>query len=122
MFWKVGLLKKEDLQENTCARVFFLNKVAHHQACNFIKNRLQRRYFIVSFAQLLKALCRTPLVSANKSKSTFLTLRPRMTYIYVFPALLFFDISKPLYVPYRRGTNPFGSTLNFESNKLFLTH
>ena len=59
------------------------------------------RCFTVNFAKLLKALCRTPLVSASNFNSTFLTLRPRQTYIYVFPALRFLDISKPLHVPYR---------------------
>ena len=53
----------------------------------------------MNFAILLKALCRTPLVSASNFNSTFLTLIPRKTYIYVSPAIL--DISKPLHVPYR---------------------
>ena len=80
---------------------FFLQKIAHHQASNFIKKKLLHKCFTVDFAKLLKALCRTPPVSASNFNSTFLTLRARRTYIYVFPALLFFDISKPLHVPYR---------------------
>ena len=92
MFYKIGLPKNlGNLQENTCARVF-LEKVAHHQACNLIKKRVQRRCFTVNFAKLLKALCRTPPVSASNFNSTFLTLGPRKTYIYVFQALLFFLI------------------------------
>ena len=88
---KYVILKvSENLQENNCARVFFLDEVAHHQPCNFIKKRLQRRIYTANLGKLLKALCRTPPVSASDFKSTFLNLRPRKTYIYVFPALLFF--------------------------------
>ena len=65
------------------------NKVAHHQACNIIKKRLQHTCSTVNFAKLLKALCKTPSVSAFNFNSTFLTLRPRKTYIYVFQAILF---------------------------------
>ena len=69
--------------------VFLLGNVAHHEASNFIKRKLQHRCFTVNFAKLLKALCRTPPVSASNLNSTFLTLRACRTYIYVFPALLF---------------------------------
>ena len=64
-------------------------KVAHHQACNFIKKRLQHRCSTVNFAKLLKALCKTPSGGAFNFNSTFLNLRPRKTYIYVFQAVLF---------------------------------
>ena len=101
MFYKVGPLKKKTYMKTPVPEFFSLDKVAYHQACNFIKKRLQHRCFTVNFAKLLKALCRTPPVSASNFNSTFLTLRARRTYIYVFPALLFFDISKPLHVPYR---------------------
>ena len=75
MFYKIGLLKiSENLQENTCARVFFLEKVAHRQVCNLIKKRLQHRCFTVNFAKLLKALYRIPPVRASNFNSTFLTL------------------------------------------------
>ena len=51
---------------------FFLETFAHHQACNFIKKRLQHKWFTVSFTKLLKALCRTPqgvlLISIQPSK------------------------------------------------------
>ena len=67
----------------------FLDKVAHHQACNVIKERLQHRCFTVNFAKWLKALDRTPPVSASNFNSNFVTLRPRETYIHVFPVLLF---------------------------------
>ena len=77
MLYKKAFLKiSENLQENTCATVFFLDKVAHHQACNFNKKRLQCRCFTVNFGKLLKAVCRTPSVSASNFNSTFLTLRP----------------------------------------------
>ena len=68
---------------------FFLDKVAHHAACNFIKKGFQHRCFTVNFAKLLKTLWRTPPVSASNFNSTLLTLRPRKTYIYIFSALLF---------------------------------
>ena len=97
---KVGLLKNFG-KLTEFSLTFFLEKVAHHQACNFIKKVLKYRCFTVNFAKLLKALCRTLPVSASNFNSTFLTLRPRKTYIYVFPAFLFFDISKPLHVSYR---------------------
>ena len=59
MFYKLGLLKNyENLQENTWARVSFLEKDSHYQAYNFIKKRLQDRCFTANFAKLLKALCR----------------------------------------------------------------
>ena len=80
----------ENVKENTCAKVLFLEKIAHHQACKFIKKRLQHRWFTVNCAKLLKALCRTPSVNASDFNSIFLTLRPRKTYIYVFPASHFF--------------------------------
>ena len=77
-----------------------LDKVAHHQACNFINKRLQRRCFTMNFAKLLKAPCRTPLVSASEFNATFFTLdRERRTP--TFSQHYFFDISKPLHVSYR---------------------
>ena len=69
---------------------FFLDKVAHHPACNFIKKGFQHRCFTVNFAKFLKTLWRTPPVSASNFNSTLLTLRPRKTYIYIFSALLFY--------------------------------
>ena len=75
MFYKIGLLKNFG---KLC-----LDKVAHHQADNFIKKRLQHRCFTVKFAKLLET---------SDFNLTFLTLRPRKTYIYVFPELLFLYI------------------------------
>ena len=69
---------------------FLLDKVAHYQACKFNKKRLQQSCFTVNFAKLLKVPCRTPPVSASDFSATLLTLRPRKTYICVFPALLFY--------------------------------
>ena len=94
---QVFLKISENVQENACARIVFFDKVAHHQASNVIKKRQNT----VNFEKLIKALCRTPTVSASNFNSTFLTPRLRKTYIYVFPALLFFVISKALHVPHR---------------------
>ena len=93
MFYRIGLLKNfGKLTGKNLSQSFFLEKVARHQASNFIKMRHQHRCFTVNFAKLLKALCRTPPVSASNFNSTLLTLTPRKTYIYVFPALLFWGI------------------------------
>ena len=87
MFYEIGLLKNFGKLKD-----FFFEKVAHHEACNFIKKTLQHKYFPVNFAKLLKALCRTPPVGALNFNSALLTLRPRRTNVYVFPALHFFWI------------------------------
>ena len=52
-----------NLQENTCARVSFFNKVAglRPRVYTFIKIRLWHRYFHVKFAKFL----RIPLVAAS---------------------------------------------------------
>ena len=70
--------------------ILVLDEVAHHQAGNFIKKRLQRRCFTVNLAKFLKALSRTPSVNASAVNAAFLILRPRKTYIYVFPGLFIF--------------------------------
>ena len=69
---------------------FLLDEVAHHQACNFVKKRLQHRCFTVNFAKFLKAPSRTPPMNASAVIAAFLILRPQKTYIYVFPALFVF--------------------------------
>ena len=71
--------KKSSLPE------FLSDKFVHHQACNFIKKRLQLRCFTVNFAKLFSA----PL-SVSHFNTTFLTLNLRRTYIYIFQALLAF--------------------------------
>ena len=99
---------------------FLLDKFVHHQAWNFIKKTLQRKCFTVKFAKLLKVLCRTPPVSASDFNANFLTLRPRKTYIYVFPALVFFLIFLShfmLLVEARNKSICF--SLNFPLNKLY---
>ena len=93
MFYKTVLLKnfgKQELTGKHLRQRFFLEKAAHHQACDFIWNRLQRRCFTLNFAKLLKSLKRTSPVNASNFNSNFLTLRPCKKYICVFPALLFF--------------------------------
>ena len=69
---------------------FLLDEVAHHQACNLIKKRLQRICFIVNFAKFLKAPSRTPPVNSFAVNAAFLILRPRKAYTYVFPGLFVF--------------------------------
>ena len=103
IFYKIDLLKRfwKTYRKHPRQSFLFLNKVAHHQTCTFFKKRLQYRYLTLNFAKLLKALCRTPSVSAFDFNSTLLTLRPRKTYIYVFSVLLFLYIFKPRYVLYR---------------------
>ena len=77
MFCKIVLLKNfGKLKGKHLRQSFFLEKVAHHQACDSIKNGLRRRCFNLNFEKLLKALWRTPPVSASNFNSTFLTLRP----------------------------------------------
>ena len=81
-FYKIGLFKSFGK---------LTGKHLYHQACNFTKKRPQHWRFTVNFAKLwnsTKALCRTPPVSVSNFSSTFLTLRPHKTYIYVFTALL----------------------------------
>ena len=55
-------------QESTWVEVLF-NKAADPQNCNFIKKRLQRRYFPIKFAKFLRItfLCRTSPVAASDS-------------------------------------------------------
>ena len=123
MFYKIVLLKNfEKLTRKHLSQRFFLEKVVHHQACNFFEMRLQHSCFTVDFAKLLKALCRTPLVDASNFNSTFLNFRTRKTYIYVFPALLFLNISKPLRVPYRNRNKSIWFYTKFSVNQaLFST-
>ena len=45
--------------------------------------------FCCELCEIVKSTCRTPPVSASNFTSTIFTLRPRKTYIYVFPAFLF---------------------------------
>ena len=76
---------------NFCSLISLKHPFGHvlHNRFNFIKKRIQHRCFTINFAKLLKTLCRTPPVSASNFNSTFLTLRPSKTYIFVFPALHF---------------------------------
>ena len=57
MFFKVIVLKKFS-NESCCVRVF-INKVAGPQNSNFIKKRLQHRFFPVKFAKFLRTSCFT---------------------------------------------------------------
>ena len=80
---------------------FLLDKRVHHQACNFAKKILQHRRFTVYFAKLVKAPCRTLLVSAYDFNANFITVKPRKTFSCSLERL-----------------NPLDSTLNFDSKKL----
>ena len=67
MFFKIIVLKKLlNFTEQTCVGVFF-NKVAGPQNSNFIKKRLQQRFFPVKFAKLLRATCFTSRAAASGS-------------------------------------------------------
>ena len=55
MFFKIIFLKKfVNFTGNTCVGVFF-NKVAGPQNSNFIKNKLQQRFFSAKFAKFAKS-------------------------------------------------------------------
>ena len=56
-------------QESTCVGVFF-NKVAGPQNCNFIKKRLQHRFFVVNFENYSKTpiFCVEDLWTAGSEK------------------------------------------------------
>ena len=67
IFYTKSVFLKISVSRNNCAGFFLLDKVAHHQACKFIKKRPQGRCFTVNFAKLLKAPCRTLLISVQPS-------------------------------------------------------
>ena len=52
------------MQESTCVSVFF-NNVESPQKCNFIKKRLQHRFFLLKFAKFLTTPCFTSPVAAS---------------------------------------------------------
>ena len=94
---------------------FFLIKLHMIKPATLLKGS---RCFTVNFEKLLKALCRTPTVSASNFNSTFLTLKMdifnRKMDIYVFHFTCLMEAtSKSIWVYI---------TLNFESSKLFLTY
>ena len=43
-----------DFYRKHLCRGLFFNKVAGHQACNFIKKRLQHRYFLVNIGKFIR--------------------------------------------------------------------
>ena len=91
-FCKIVLLKNFwKTSRNTPVTEFFLLKNLHTIKPTTLKGH-QHRCFTVNFAKLLKSLCRTPPVSASNFNSTFLTLRPRKTYIYFFPDFQLFKM------------------------------
>ena len=118
---KVGLLKNfgKVTGKHLCRSFFFLIKlhaIKHVTLLKIVFSADFLLWILQNCSPWLKAPCGTPPVSACDFNGTFLTLRPRKTYIYVFPALLFLIfLSQFMFLE----TNPFVSTLNFESNKLF---
>ena len=57
MFFKIIVPKKfVNFTENTCVGLFF-NKVAGPQNSNFIKKRLQQRFFPPKFAKFFRTTC-----------------------------------------------------------------
>ena len=65
VFYKKAVLKiSQFLQQSTCVG----NKVATLQACSFIKNRFQHRFFPVNIAKLL----RTPIILKNNCEPLLL--------------------------------------------------
>ena len=84
IFYTKSVFLKISLSRNNCAGFFLLDKVAHHQACKFIKKRLQM--FYCEFCEIVKS----PLKNSSDFSATLLTLRPQKTYIYIFPALFVF--------------------------------
>ena len=114
--YNLGLLKiSENLKKSSVPEFFFLIKLHMIKPATLLKGS---RCFTVNFEKLLKALCRTPTVSASNFNSTFLTLKMdifnQKMDIYVFHFMCLMEAtSKSIW---------FYITLNFESSKLFLTY
>ena len=87
MFYKMIFLKRR-LTVQHLRQSFFFDKVVHDQACNFIEKKLQHRCFTVNFTKLLKALCRTPSVSASNFNLTLLNPQTAKDVYLRFPGLL----------------------------------
>ena len=56
IFYKVGLLKNfEKITGTLVPEVFFLDKVAHHQTCNFIKRKSLAQMLYCEFGEIVKS-------------------------------------------------------------------
>ena len=90
MLYKVGLLEKKIYRKKAVAELFFLIKLHTIKPATLLKGTSAQMFYSEFCEKLLKALGRTPPVSASNFNSTILTLRPRKMDIYVFPALHFY--------------------------------
>ena len=56
MFFEMGILKVCNIHRKTSVLESLFSKVATLEACNFIKKRLQHRFFPVNIAKFLKKI------------------------------------------------------------------
>ena len=122
MFYKIGLFKNfGKLTRKRLCRSFFLIKLYTIKPANLLKRDFSSDVLLWILRNCFKHLFyRTPRVSVSHFNSTFLTLSLRRTYIYIFQALLGFRYFLATSCSLKKlGTNPFHSTLNFASNKLY---
>ena len=56
MFFEIGILKVCNIHRKTSVLESLFSKVATLEACNFIKKRLQHRFFPVNIAKFLKKI------------------------------------------------------------------
>ena len=122
MFWFISLKCQKTYRKTPVLEILFLENVARHQVCNFIKKRFQRRYFTLNFAKLLKhfvELLRWVLQILIQPSKPLDRVRRISTFSQNFYFLVF---QAPLCSLYKLGTNLFGSTQNFQSNKLYFWH
>ena len=121
MFYKIGLFKNfGKLTRKRLCRSFFLIKLYTIKPATLLKRDFSSDVLLWILRNCFKHFFyRTPPVSVSHFNSTFLTLSLRRTYIYIFEALL--GLSH-FHFLVELGTNPFDSTLNVASNKLYFWH
>ena len=69
MFFKIIVLKIDTNLQESIYVGFFFNKFAGPQNCNFIKKRLQHKFFSVKFAMFLRTPCFTEHLQVSPSDS-----------------------------------------------------
>ena len=79
MFFKIDVLKNfANFKRKATVLEFLFNKVARPKACNFIKNRLQHRYFPIIFVNFLRTSLFTEIInnllSTNKDSYVLKTV------------------------------------------------
>ena len=100
MFFEINVLKNSaNLAGKHVCRCLFLKKLqAFSQACNFIKKRLQHRYFPVKFVKLLRSFFTEHLLVAASGRFIYYTLsRSRITQIWQRFCMLAISPSKYTY-------------------------